>query len=113
MLYLDQYRDRHGKVRRYVRNRITGKRIALTAAPDEAGFMSVYQSALLALGLTSLPDADLQRRRVMHRPEDNGKWQHWIINRSKPGNRWHRVVRTKCVSPPAPLQKVRAAEQKG
>src|SRR5215472_16956067 len=43
--YIHEFRDRHGKIRRYVR--LPGrKRIPLRAAPGSEEFMAIYQAAL-------------------------------------------------------------------
>jgi hypothetical protein len=43
--YVHEYRDRHGKVRRYLR-RPGMPRVALPGLPGSAEFMSAYQAAL-------------------------------------------------------------------
>src|SRR2546429_2704121 len=43
--YVHEYRDRHGKLRRYVR-RPEARRIALPGLPGSAAFMEAYQAAL-------------------------------------------------------------------
>ena len=47
LLYIQQYRDRHGKVRRYFR-RPGFKRVALPGAPGSPQFMAAYKAALSA-----------------------------------------------------------------
>jgi len=43
--YVNQYRDRHGKLRRYFR-RPGSKRVPLPGSPNSPEFMAVYQAAL-------------------------------------------------------------------
>ena len=45
--YVQEYRDRHGKVRRYFR-RPGYKRVALPGTPGSPAFKSAYESALAA-----------------------------------------------------------------
>ena len=43
--YISEYRDRHGKLRRYFRRR-GGRSIALPGLPGSIEFMAAYQAAL-------------------------------------------------------------------
>lgn len=44
--YIHEFRDRHGKIRRYVRKPGVAKRIALPGTPGSSEFMEAYQAAL-------------------------------------------------------------------
>jgi integrase len=46
--YVHEFRDRHGKVRRYVRKPGTTKRVPLPGLPGSEEFMQAYQAALAA-----------------------------------------------------------------
>jgi hypothetical protein len=49
--YVQEYRDRHGKARRYFR-RPGYKRVALPGTPGSPSFMAAYEAALVAERLT-------------------------------------------------------------
>jgi hypothetical protein len=99
--YLETFRDQGGKLRCYVRDRSSKKRIALAAAPGTPEFMVAYRNALVELGLAwlglaSTPEMPPQRRGAMHRRR-GGKWQQFQIARDEPGGVWRVMRRTKCV----------------
>ena len=94
--YLETFRDQGGKLRCYVRDRTSKKRIALVAAPGTPEFMVAYRNALVELGLASTPETPPQRRGAMHRRR-GAKWQHFQIARDELGGAWRVTRRTKCV----------------
>lgn len=68
--YVHEYRDRHGKVRRYYRK--GGKRVPLPGIPGSADFMRAYQLAVsgkvapvVAFEAGTLPQ-DLEGNRAVH-----------------------------------------------
>ena len=94
--YLEMFRDQGGKLRYYVRDRTSKKRIALAAAPGTPEFMVAYRKALVELGLASTPETPPQRRGAMHRRR-GARWQQFQIARDEPGGAWRVIRRTKCV----------------
>jgi integrase len=58
--YVHEYRDRHGKVRRYFRRR-GSKRIPLPGLPGSEEFITAYQAALA--GVTVVPEIGASRTR--------------------------------------------------
>jgi hypothetical protein len=88
--HVQRFRDRHGKLRCYVRNTITQRRIAITAEDGTAEFMAAYHNALAALGLSSR--ASPERALIMHRNGGN-EWEQWRVYPG--GGRWRRELRTK------------------
>jgi hypothetical protein len=71
--HLETFRDRGGKLRCYVRDRTSKKRIALASAPGARKFIIAYRNALVELGLACTPETPPQRRGAMHRRQ-GAKW---------------------------------------
>lgn len=89
--YLETFRDQSGKLRCYVRDRTSKKRIALAATPE---FMVAYRNALVELGLASTPKTPPQRRAAMHRRQ-GAQWQQFQIARDEAEGDWRVIRRTK------------------
>lgn len=87
--YLQAFRDVRGKMRFYVRDLVTKKRVAINAAPDDPGFMDAYRNAYVEVFGSLAPR---EPYRVMHREREQ-----WSITRREPGSRWRPVRRTKRV----------------
>jgi hypothetical protein len=95
--YLQHFRDSQGKMRFYVRNTLTKRRIAIKIAPGDPQFMALYRGALVELGLIP-PERYAERQRIMHRVGDHG-WERWRIgHQHKPRGRRLRGTRTKPVA---------------
>jgi hypothetical protein len=93
--YLQQWTERTGKVRSYVRDIEGSRRVPINAGPGTTEFMEGYRLGLL-LGLPFLPNARREYLRVMHRPAAHG-WEHWQVSRDA-GRNWRRIRRTNCVT---------------
>ncbi len=92
--YLETFRDQGGKLRCYVRDRTSKKRIALAGTPGSPEFIVAYRNALVELGLAPTPEAPPKRRGAMHRRQ-GVQWQQFQIARDEPAGDWRVMRRTK------------------